>query len=212
MFEQERQHMVEKHLKRRDITNQAVLDAMKDVRRHEFVPDKRKRMAYGDFAVPLHSGLTISQPYMVAKMIQLLDVKPSDKVLEVGSGSGYALAVLSRIANKAYGIELDDKLVKRSKKTLKNLGYDNAKVTKGDGSKGLIHHHPYDKILVSAGASEIPEILLEQLNDQGIVVAPIGTRRQQKLMKYTQKDGEIKKEEHESCVFIPLKGKNGMKQ
>lgn len=207
MYEEKREHMVNHHLKRRDITDKNVLEAMKEVERHEFIPEKRRDLAYGDFAIPLKDGLTISQPYIVAKMLQLLQLQPTDKLLEIGSGSGYALAVASKIVDKAIGIELDEDLIKQSKETHKKLGITNTKIVKGDGSKGLISHHPYTKILISAATPKIPEILMQQLKPNGIIVAPIGDRMNQKITKIIKKDKA--KEEHDSCRFVPLKGKHG---
>lgn len=205
MFKEKREHMVKHHLKRRDITDENVLEAMKQVKRHEFIPKKRRDLAYGDFAIPLKDGLTISQPYIVAKMLQLLNLQPTDKLLEIGSGSGYALAVASKIVDKAIGVELDEDLVKKSKQTHKKLGITNTKIVKADGSKGLISHHPYTKILISAATPKIPDIIMQQLKPNGIIVAPIGDRMNQKITK--KEKTQTKK--YDSCRFIPLKGKHG---
>lgn len=205
---EKRKYMVESQLKARGISNKYILKAFEEVPRHRFVPDKEFTLAYADVAVPIGHGQTISQPYIIAKMLELLDIQPGDKVLEVGSGSGYAAALISRIAGRVIAVERVDELVKKSKDLIAELKYKNVKIVKADGSIGNIHYQPYDKILVSAAMPEIPEDMVEQLNPGGVIVAPTGERMHQKLTKL-KKGKEIKVEEHDGCMFVPVRGKKG---
>ncbi|MFT4311543.1 MAG: protein-L-isoaspartate(D-aspartate) O-methyltransferase [Candidatus Woesearchaeota archaeon] len=199
---------VEFQLKKRGITNKYVLKAFEEVPRQNFVPKESKNLAYADLALPIGQSQTISQPYIIAKMLELLEVTPGDKVLEIGSGSGYVQALLSKIGCKTFGVEKIESLTNKSKKTLKSLKITPRILTR-DGSKGLIEYHPFDKILISAAIPEIPEELLTQLSSFGIIVAPIGTRMQQTLVKLKKSQQKIIKEEHDKCMFVPLIGEKG---
>ena len=205
---EEIKRMVEAQLKRRGITNKYVLKAFLDVPREYFIPNESKNLAYADLAVPIGCSQTISQPYIIAKMLELLEVSPGDKVLEIGSGSGYVQALLSKIGCKTFGVEKIESLTNKSKQTLKSLKITPRILTR-DGSKGLIEYHPFDKILISAAIPEIPEELLTQLSSFGIIVAPIGTRMHQTLVKLKKSQQKIIKEEHDKCMFVPLLGEKG---
>jgi len=211
MREADRNTMVELQLKKRGISNEAELFAMRHVPRHIFVPEDRARMAYEDFAIPIGYSQTISQPYIVAQMIELLDPDSEDKVLEVGSGSGYACAVLSRLCSKVVGVESVPELVEKSKQALKELKILNVRIVKGDGSQGEMHYQPYDKILISAACPAIPGPLLEQLRVGGIIVAPVGERLHQKITKVVKGKDGVTETLHGDCVFVPLTGKSGFK-
>jgi len=156
------------------IQDKNVLDAMSKIPRHEFVPDAYKSYSYEDTPLPIGFGQTISQPYIVAYMTEQLDVKKKDVVLEIGTGSGYQAAVLSLLAKEIYTIEIIPELCERSKKTLKQLGYNNVFVICGDGYKGYPDKAPFDRILLTAAPEKIPEILIQQLKDNGIFVGPAG--------------------------------------
>lgn len=209
MYEAERQSMVDMQLKRRGITDKYLLTVMAHLPRHKFVPSMSASMAYGDFAVPIGQSQTISQPYIVAKMVELLDLEETDKVLEIGSGSGYTAAVLSSLCRKVIAFERIPELVQKSRKVLEELGIRNVKIAEGDGSAGNLHHYPYDKILVSAACPEIPKELIEQLVDGGIIVAPVGQRLNQRIIKIVKTDDGPVRTEHDTCIFVPLKGKRG---
>jgi protein-L-isoaspartate(D-aspartate) O-methyltransferase len=209
MFESERKQMVEFQLKRRGISDESVLDAMLHVPRHIFLPETTRSMAYGDFAVPITNNQTMSQPYMAAIMLELLEINKSDRVLEVGSGSGYVLALLSKLARKAIGIERIPELAEKSRDALRKVKADNIIVIRGDGSEGKMQYAPYDKILVSAAVPETPKKLLDQLKTGGILVAPIGSRMQQRLVKIVKNPNGFKETYHDACAFVPLIGKGG---
>ena len=209
MYEKEREVMIDFQLRRRGISNEKILSVMAMTPRHEFVPEISRSLSYGDFAIPIKGSQTISQPYIVAKMLELLDPHSDEKILEVGSGSGYVTALLSRMSMKVIGVEKVPELVETSRKTLKKLGIKNAGIVEGDGSLGQVHYQTYDKIIVSAACPEIPQELLDQLKNGGILVAPVGSRMQQKLVKITKKGPKTEKEEHDSCAFLPLLGKKG---
>jgi len=211
MFEKERQTMVEYQLKKRGITNDRVLTAMNVVPRHIFIPEVSRVMAYGDFAVPIGQAQTISQPYIVAKMLELLDPQFEDKILEVGSGSGYVVALLSKLCTKVIGVERIPTLVTESRAKLKELKITNAGIVEGDGSLGVIHYQPFSKIIVSAACPEIPEDLVTQLKMNGTLIIPIGDRMKQKIIKATKTPKGLKLDECGDCSFVPLMGQAGFK-
>ncbi len=211
MFEKERQIMVDYQLKKRGIEDDRILDVMFQVPRHLFIPEASRAMAYGDFSIPIGQGQTISQPYVVAKMIDLLGPSFEDKVLEIGSGSGYVIAILSKMSKKIIGVERIPALVEESKKKLKELKINNARIIEGDGSIGAIHYQPFTKILVSAACPEIPEDLISQLKMNGTIVIPIGDRVKQKIVKAIKTPKGLKIEQYDDCSFVPLIGKAGFK-
>ena len=203
--------MVEEQLKTRGIDNKNVLKAMLEVPRHKFVLSKYMDYAYQDSAVPIDEGQTISQPYIVAKMIQALKPENNDKILEVGTGSGYATAVLSRISRQLYTIERHKLLASQAQARYKELGYENIEIKIADGTKGWQDKAPFDKILVSAGAPAIPEPLTNQLKLGGILIIPVGKEKKlQKLIRlFKTSENNYKIEELESVRFVPLVGEKG---
>lgn len=206
----EREAMVEEQLVFRGLRNEAVLKSMLAVPRHLFVPEHLSDYAYCDGPLSIGDKQTISQPYIVACMIEALDPGKEDVVLEIGTGSGYAAAVLSRLVSKVYTIERLDSLAKRTDILLKKLKYENIEVITGDGTKGLPGKAPFDGIIVSAGAPVIPKSLIEQLKTGGRLVIPLGTRNIQELL-LVQKDmhGNIQERNLGAVRFVPLIGDEG---
>lgn len=204
-----RQKMVSDQLASRGINNSKVLGAFKTVPRELFVPESLQECAYQDSPLPIGSGQTISQPYIVALMTELLEAEAEDKVLEVGTGSGYQAAILLNIGAKVYGVERYLNLAEQAKEKINSLGYS-IKMKIGDGSLGWPDFAPYDKIIVTAAAPKLPGSLLEQLKVGGKLVIPVGPRFGQELMKVEK----VKKDKFSSkvicgCVFVPLVGKQG---
>jgi len=210
-FVAEREAMVERQLKRRGIGEGAILEAFRSVPREQFVDPAQAHLAYGDHPLPIESGQTISQPYIVALMIQAANIGPGDTVLEVGSGSGYAAAVISRIAGKVIGIERQHDLVEIARERLKRLGYDNVEIVEGDGTRGWADEAPYDAILAAASGSHVPPTLVAQLAPEGRLVMPIGDPGLvQELVKVTkQEDGILRQENLGGVRFVPLIGEEG---
>jgi protein-L-isoaspartate(D-aspartate) O-methyltransferase len=203
--------MVERQLKRRGITEPDILDAFRVVPREAFVSAEFAPEAYGDHPLPIEARQTISQPYIVALMIQAAAIKPGDSVLEVGSGSGYAAAVISRIARRVIGIERQHDLVEVSRERLKRLGYDNVEIVEGDGTKGWPDAAPFDAILAAASGSHVPPPLVEQLAPNGCIVMPLGEPGWvQELVKVTRRyDGRLEQENLGAVRFVPLIGEEG---
>lgn len=203
--------MVKKQLKRRGINDKKVLEAMSEVPRHIFVTEKYLDYAYEDSALPINAGQTISQPYIVAKMIQDLRPERDASVLEIGTGSGYAAAVLSRVCEKVYTIERHEMLAEQAISRYDQLGYDNIEVKIGDGTLGWKEKAPFDRILVSAGAPVVPEELSSQLSTDGIMIIPVGkNKRFQQLYRISKlSENKIKTEELEAVRFVPLIGEEG---
>lgn len=202
-FEKQRQRMVATQLRTRFITDDRVLKAMAEVPRELFVPEDMHAYAYDDGPLYIGYGQTISQPYMVARMVELLELKGDEKVLEVGSGSGYEAAVLACCAKEVYTIERIPELVRIAQNNLARQGYDNVQVIAGDGSQGLISHAPYDGIIVAAGASTIPPALTEQLALHGKLVIPLGTGNQIVTVLTKTQEG-LNEEHYDACRFVPL--------
>jgi len=203
--------MVERQLRRRGITEPIILDAFRQVPRELFVSDQYAHLAYGDHPLPIEAEQTISQPYIVALMMQAAAIKSGDKVLEVGSGSGYAAAVIGRIAARVIGIERQHELVEVARERLERLGYDNIDILEGDGTKGCPDEAPFDAILAAASGSHVPEPLLGQLAPGGRIVMPIGDPGAvQELVKVTkQEDGILRQENLGAVRFVPLIGEEG---
>jgi protein-L-isoaspartate(D-aspartate) O-methyltransferase len=202
----ERRRMVDEQVRSRDITAPAVLAAMERVPRHLFVPEDQRREAYADHPLPIGYEQTISQPYIVALMTDLLDLDPGDRVLEIGTGSGYQAAVLSRMAREVYTVEIVKPLGERARRTLAGLGYDNVHVRIGDGYKGWPEKAPFDGILVTAAPPKVPEPLLKQLKVGGKLVLPVG-RVIQNLWVYTKRaDGGFDKDKVLPVLFVPMTG------
>jgi protein-L-isoaspartate(D-aspartate) O-methyltransferase len=212
-FAVEREAMVERQLRRRGITEKYILDAFLAVPREAFVSPDYAHDAYGDHPLPIESGQTISQPYIVALMIQAAGIKSGDKVLEVGAGSGYAAAVISRIARQVIGIERQHELVEVARERLKRLGYDNVEIVEGDGTRGCPEHAPFDAILAAASGSHVPKPLVEQLSEDGRLVMPVGDPGWvQELIKVTKAPGgKLVQENLGGVRFVPLIGEEGWK-
>lgn len=206
---QQRAGMVDAQLRRRGIRDERVLHAMEIVPRHEFVPWQLQREAYQDSPVPIGEGQTISQPYMVGDMLQALRLGPEDRVLEVGTGTGYEAAVMSRIVQEVYTIERFASLAEAAKKIFERLGYTNIHVIIGDGSRGYPEAAPYDAIIVAAAAPQLPEALLQQLSDGGRMIVPVGPSDLQQLLLVSKHDGEIQTKALDACRFVPLVGEHG---
>ena len=207
----EREAMVERHLKRRGIDETAIQDAFLAVPREAFIGSNNSHLAYGDHPLPIAAGQTISQPYIVALMIQAAEIKSGDKVLEVGAGSGYAAAVISRIAGRVIAIERQHELVDVASERIRRLGYYNVEIVEGDGTKGCPEYAPYDAILAAASGSHVPKALIEQLAWGGRIVMPVGDPGWvQKLIKVTkQADGTLSQETLGDVRFVPLIGEQG---
>jgi protein-L-isoaspartate(D-aspartate) O-methyltransferase len=205
----ERLRMVDEQLRKRDIRDPRVLDAMRYIPRHLFVPPEHRHLAYSDGPLPIGGGQTISQPYIVALMTQLLELQGEEKVLEVGTGSGYQAAVLSHLAKEVHSIERDASLAEGARQVIYALGLDNLHVHTGDGSAGLEAHAPYDAILVTAAAPDVPPGLLQQLVDGGSLVIPVGGRLGQYLEKWWRKGAEFSQDVLVPVAFVPLRGRYG---
>ena len=199
-----------KKIASKGITDQRVLEAVGKVPRHVFFDDALLGHAYEDKAFPIGEGQTISQPYTVAFQTEKLEIKPGDKVLEIGTGSGYQAAILMEMGAKVYTIEFNRKLYEKTKEFLPTLGYKPFFFF-GDGSKGIPAKAPYDKILVTAGAPVIPTALIDQLNEGGILIIPVGDREKQKMVKIKKTKGKLVKEEFDYFAFVPLLGDQGWK-
>jgi protein-L-isoaspartate(D-aspartate) O-methyltransferase len=210
-YDKLREMMVTTQLVLRGIKDSRVLDAMKKVPRHLFMPEAIRGSAYDDVALPIGEGQTISQPYMVAVMTELLELRGEEKVLEIGTGSGYQAALLAELAREVYTIERIPYLADKARELLAGLGYSNVFVVTGDGSKGLEERAPFDRIIITAAAPELPEILVKQLKDGGIIVAPVGDRFSQILIKGRKKKGALEEGFQIPCVFVPLIGEHGWK-
>lgn len=201
--------MVKDQLIQRSITDRRVLDAMKKVPRHLFMEESMRYKAYDDMALPIGEGQTISQPYMVAVMTELLNLAGEEKVLEIGTGSGYQTAMLAELSMDVYTIERFESLSERARETLRNLGYMNVHLRIGDGTMGWPEAAPFDRILVTAAAPDLPEPLVRHLAEGGIILAPVGDRFSQQLLKATKRKGILSKEHRTPCVFVPLVGQYG---
>ncbi len=193
----------------RGISDQRVIDVFRRVPRHEFVPEDVASSAYEDYPLPIGEGQTISQPYMVALMTECLGLKGDERVLEIGTGSGYQLAILAELAREVYSVERVTILADRAANTLRRLGYTNFEVKSGDGTLGWEEHRPYDGIMVTAGAPKVPGNLLRQLREGGKLVIPVGGGFGQVLSIVERKGGGSRATEVCGCVFVPLIGKEG---
>ncbi len=207
-----RRRMVQQQIADRGISDPRVLAAMLNVPRHLFVPEDIRYRAYDDCPLPIGEGQTISQPYMVAWMTELLEVEEGDRVLEVGTGSGYQAAVLAELAREVFSIEKYPRLAREAEERLRNLGYANIHIRTGDGTLGWPEKAPFEGIMVTAGAPSVPQPLLEQLAEGGRLVIPVGSPGMQMLTLVRRKDNRFETSEEGSCIFVPVVGKHGWKR
>ncbi|MEK6732602.1 MAG: protein-L-isoaspartate(D-aspartate) O-methyltransferase [Candidatus Omnitrophota bacterium] len=205
-----RRKMVIDQLSGRDIKDSKVLDVFEKVPRHRFIDKKFRKDAYADYPLPIDNGQTISQPYMVALMVQLLDIKNTDRVLEIGTGSGYETAILAELAKEVFSVERFKNLTENAGSVLKEIGYGNIRLKTGDGTIGWGEFAPFDKIVVTAAGETVPELLMEQLNSPGKLVMPVGSKFNQRLLllEKTAK-GDVVEKNICSCTFVPLIGRYG---
>jgi protein-L-isoaspartate(D-aspartate) O-methyltransferase len=206
----ERHVMVKEQLEKRGIRHPWLLQAMLDIPRHLFIPPDDRDKAYADGPLPIGSGQTISQPYIVASMIELMEPKASHRVLEVGVGSGYSATVLSRLVGEVYGVEREASLLAQAEKRFKELDVPNVHLKEGDGTLGWEEQAPFDAILVAAAAPQIPKTLLRQLKTGGVMVIPVGKRNEQELVRVVKRSEDHFQEKVLYAVkFVPLIGKEG---
>lgn len=196
--------MVRVQLADRGISDTRVLDAMRAVPRHEFVPENLRQDAYEDHPLPIGEGQTISQPYIVAVMLEHLALRPTDRVLEVGTGSGYVTALLSLLCAEVFSVERHAWLAASAEATLLRLGYGNVKIKVGDGTLGWSEYAPFDAILVSAASAEVPALLLDQLSEGGRMMIPVGSPSNQELQLLRKFNGRLEVRVLEGCRFVPL--------
>lgn len=208
-FAEQRERMVEEQLKARGLTDERLLAAFRKVPRHSFVPEECQPQAYTDHPLPIGAGQTISQPYMVALMTSRLQLQGHERVLELGSGSGYQTAILAELALEVFSVERLPELLQAASERLSDLGYLNVHLTTGNGSLGWPEHAPYEAIVVTAAAPDIPAPLLAQLTDPGRMVLPIGPQDAQMLTEVESRRGTVSQREIASCVFVPLFGRYG---
>jgi protein-L-isoaspartate(D-aspartate) O-methyltransferase len=207
-----RESMVEEQLIPRGINDPKVIEAMRRVPSHLFVPDSSLENAYSDYPLPIEDRQTISQPYMVALMTQSLGLRTGEKVLEIGTGSGYQAAILAELAREVYSIDRYADLAKKAGEILGRLAYTNINIKAGDGTEGWAEYAPYDAIIVTAGTPSIPQPLIDQLAENGKLVVPVGGALSQTLILVKKEGGRMIQEEICGCVFVPLVGKYGWKQ
>ena len=211
LMERLRERMVRTQIENRGIKAPAVLEAMRKVERHQFVPESYASRAYGDHPLPIGEGQTISQPYIVALMTEVLNLKESDKVLEIGTGSGYQAAILGELCDSIYTIEIVEVLGKRAANLLNTLGYENIEVKVGDGYKGWPEHAPFDAIIVTCSPTQIPQPLQDQLAEGGRMVIPVGKRDAQELVLLTKQEGKLQQQHiipdsSDSCRMVDSTG------
>lgn len=199
-----RHQMVDSQLRQRGIADERVLLAMERVPRHEFAPERYRDQAYEDHPLPIGEGQTISQPYIVAIMLDALKLTPTDKVLEIGTGSGYVTALLAELTARVISIERHESLAQSARALLAALGYSNVNVVTGDGTRGFPETAPYDAIVVSAAAAEMPPALIAQLGEGGRMIIPVGADDSQQLLLVRMENGQLRTEFRELCRFVPL--------
>ena len=208
-FETMRRSMVKTQIERRGVKDEKVLDAMRKVERHKFVPEQYIEHSYEDRPLPIGEGQTISQPYIVALMTEVLELDSTQKVLEVGTGSGYQAAVLAEICDSVYTIEIVEALGKRSKKLLAELGYENLKVKVGDGYKGWEEYSPFDGVIVTCAPSHVPQPLIDQMAEGGKMVIPVDVAFGQDLILLIKKDGKVERKSIIPVRFVPMTKDDG---
>ena len=205
-YEELRHRLVREELQTAGITNVRVLDSIRNTPRHEFVPRSQRRFAYIDMALPIGGKQTISSPFIVAFMTECLDPQPEDKVLEIGTGSGFQAAVLSPLVKDVYSIEIVASLGRKAKSTLKRLRYDNVHTMVGDGFQGWPEHAPFDKIVVTCSPESVPQPLIDQLKEGGLMVIPVGERYQQTMYLFRKTEGKLESERLRPTLFVPMTG------
>ena len=203
-----RNRMVQRHLVERGIKNKRVLDAFRTVPRHRFVPPNDRPLAYDDESIPIGEAQTITPPYDVAFMTELLDPKPTDRVYEVGTGSGYQSAILSRLVKEVYSVEIHEPLGKRAAQVHKDLGYTNIHTRVGDGYEGWPDAAPFDSVIVTCAPTKIPQPLVDQLKEGGRIVIPIGDRFNQIVYVGDKHDGSVKLKPLKPTLFVPMTGRD----
>jgi protein-L-isoaspartate(D-aspartate) O-methyltransferase len=208
-FHQWREKMVKDQLEKRGIKSSEVLKAMRKVERHRFVPEAVMQHAYDDRPLPIGEGQTISQPYVVAFMTQVLELKSSDKVLEIGTGSGYQAAILAEICKEVYTIEIVEVLGANAKKLLESLHYKNIFTKIGDGYLGWPEASPFDAIIVTCSPTHVPQPLQDQLREGGRMIIPVGEKYTQELVLLTKKNGKLVRQNQMPVLFVPMKDKSG---
>ena len=205
-FEDVRERLVRERIETAGVTDSRILAAIRNTLRHEFVPKVDRKRAYFDMALPIGSSQTISSPFIVALMTEALDPQPGDKVLEIGTGSGYQAAVLSPLVEQVYSIEIVPELGETAKETLNRLGYENVSTRIGDGFLGWPDAAPFDKIIVTCSPESVPQPLVDQLREGGHMIIPVGERYQQTLFRMTKKDGKLVREALRPTLFVPMTG------
>ncbi len=211
-FEKERVRMVEEQIVGRGVKDTRLLAAMRRIPRHEFLPEAIRGVAYADQALPIGEGQTMSQPYMVGLMTELLELKGPERVLEIGTGSGYQAAVLAELCEKVYTVERVKMLAAQARVVLDRLGYKNVAIKVYDGTYGWKEMAPFDAIIVTAGSPDVPSALVDQLRDNGRLVIPVGERHSQQLVRMIKTSRGIVTEKSIPCIFVPLIGAHGWKE
>lgn len=211
-YKRARERMVREQIIRRGITDNRVLEAMSKVPRHRFVDESLRDRAYGDYPLPIGEGQTISQPFMVALMTQSLNLLGHERVLEIGTGSGYQTAVLAEIVPHVFSVERVGLLARRARKLLDDLGYDRVAIKIFDGTYGWSEHAPFDGIIVTAASPGVPESLTGQLADGGRLVIPVGAAYSQSLLRITRRGDKLEEENLGGCVFVKLIGRYGWRE
>lgn len=206
-----RRKMVEEQLELRGITSRKVLDAMLKVERHKFVPVEFRNQAYEDYPLPIGEGQTISQPYIVAFMTEVLDIKPTDRMLEIGTGSGYQAAILGELGQEVYTIEIVPSLAEKSERLLQVMEYKNVHVRMGDGYRGWPEEAPFDVIIVTCSPSHVPPALQDQLKEGGRMIIPVGVRYTQELVLLKKKNGKMTRHSRMPVLFVPMMDSTGKK-
>jgi protein-L-isoaspartate(D-aspartate) O-methyltransferase len=206
-FDELRSQMIEKEIIGGGVKNERVIKAMRDTLRHEFVDAQHRKNAYYDVSLPIGANQTISGPFVVAYMTEQLDPQPGDKVLEIGTGSGYQAAVLSPLVKDVYSIEIVESLGKKAQKTLDRLKYKNVHTKIGDGYQGWAEFAPFDKVIVTCSPEKVPQPLVDQLREGGSMIIPVGERFNQMLYRFTKRDGKLEKEPLRPTLFVPMTGK-----
>lgn len=208
-YQRARERMVERQIARRGIDSPRVLEVFRSVPRHLFVPQNKREFAYSDGPLPIGRGQTISQPYIVAYMTEALDLQGEERVLEIGTGSGYQAAILGELAAEVYTVERHQDLAKTASQRLQDMGYENIHVIQGDGTEGLPEHAPFQGVIVTAAAPEVPRPLLEQLDEGGRLIMPVGSRGGQVLKLYQRREGDFSVKALSPVAFVPLIGEHG---